>query len=72
MSHVLFLLLVTALRAQPGGSPQPCEVQGLLFFLILFLLIFDCAGSLLLGLCGLFSSCSEQGLLSHCGGFSHG
>ena len=37
------------------------------FFIILFMysFIFGCAGSLLL--CGLFSSCSKQGLVSSCG-----
>ena len=45
------------------------------FFLIIYLFVFDCTRTWLL--CGLFSSCGEQGLLSscgvrasHCGGFS--
>ena len=45
------------------------------FYNFIYLLVFGCTGSLLLG--GLFSNCSEQGLLSscdmrasHCGGFS--
>ena len=37
---------------------------GIPFLNIIFLSIFDCAGSLLL--LGLFSSCGEQGLLSSC------
>ena len=50
------------------------NTDNLKFFLI-YLFIFGCAGSSLM--CGIFSSCPEQGLLScccvrasHCGGFS--
>ena len=56
------------------GSGKPPEIS-LKKNDFIYLLIFGCAGSLLL--CGLFSSCGEQGLLSscstrasHCSGFS--
>ena len=57
-------------------SLSPVPSLGLKDFIFLILIIFDCAGSLLL--CRLFSSCSKWGLLSSCsvqashrGGFSY-
>ena len=62
MSHSLFSLLITALRAQPECHCSPVKCRTVFFFfLIFFLLIFNCAGSLLLGLCGLSLVAASRG-----------
>ena len=54
------------LNSDPRAAFEELGLPSLyLFFLILILFICGCAGFLLL--CGLFSSCRQQGLLSSCG-----